>query len=128
LTPNYNNPTPVSFNLTGTYDNHSQSNLSSLSQSTPTTPSNANVANNPYTQKAIQVKTKKVLGENEAHLEALFANRDDGQDTFGNVGALRYGNTAAGRTLLAQQTGARQNNPFAKQDQQQNNEKPFFDI
>ncbi|KAJ3509866.1 hypothetical protein NMY22_g16153 [Coprinellus aureogranulatus] len=117
-----------SFNLTGTYDNHTQSNLSSLSASPR--PTSANSATNPYTQKPINVKTKTQLGETEAKLESLFANRDDGQDTFGNVGALRYGYTDAGRAVLAAQTGNKQHNPFAmqQQQQQQNNEKPFFDI
>ncbi|KAF5318302.1 hypothetical protein D9611_014361 [Ephemerocybe angulata] len=115
---------PPSFNLSSTYENHNQSsNLSSVSGSPRPTSANSNNATNPYTQKPIQVKVKK----NEA-LEGLFANRDDGQDTFGNVGALRYGNTDAGRVLIGQQTG-KSHNPFQQQQQQQqNNEKPFFDI
>ena len=114
-----------SFNLTGTYDNHNQTNLSALSASPR--PTSANSATNPYTQKPINVKTKAQLGENEARLESLFANRDDGQDTFGNVGALRYGYTDAGRAIVAgQPTGNKQHNPFAMQ--QQNADKPFFDI
>jgi len=36
------------------------------------------------------VKTKQELNANEANLASLFANRDDGQDTFGNVGVMRY--------------------------------------
>lgn len=82
----------------------------------------------------LNVKTKKELGANEAHLANLFANRDDGQDTFGNVGTLRYGYTDAGRQVLSHmQTGpASSHNPFAKQGQAQgqgqSNEKPFFDI
>lgn len=74
------------------------------------------------------MKTKQELNANEAHLANLFANRDDGQDTFGNIGALRYGNTDAGRQVLSQQTGAPSHNPFAKTQQQQSNDKPFFDI
>jgi epsin len=89
------------------------------------------------------------LGEHEAHLAQLFANRDDGQDTFGNIGALRYvllfevdetlmyaffsisyGQTDAGRNVLAQQTGATSaassHNPFAKQPQ--STDQPFFNI
>jgi len=67
-----------------------------------------------------------------AHLANLFAARDgDGVDTFGNVGALRFGQTEYGK-LAAQKTGAvPQNNfnPFAQQQQQQqNNEQPFFSI
>lgn len=37
----------------------------------------------------INVKTRKELGANEEHLAELFANRDDGTDTFGNYGNLR---------------------------------------
>ncbi|KAG8900510.1 hypothetical protein FRC00_012525 [Tulasnella sp. 408] len=62
---------------------------------------------------------------NEAHsrLDNLFANRDDGQDTFGNVGNLRYGQ-AAGKTLATQPTGS--HNPFARQTA--TSEQPFFSI
>ena len=42
-------------------------------------------------QQHVQVRTKKELGTNEQHLADLFANRDDGMDTFGNLGNLRYG-------------------------------------
>lgn len=38
------------------------------------------------------------------YLAALFANRDDGHDTFGNMGALRYGYTDPGRQIVAQRT------------------------
>ncbi|KZT33123.1 ENTH-domain-containing protein [Sistotremastrum suecicum HHB10207 ss-3] len=63
-----------------------------------------------------------------AHLANLFANRDDGLDSFGNTGLLRYGHTSAGR-LVSQQTGApHASNPFARQGQQQSNEQPFFSI
>lgn len=66
--------------------------------------------------------------QEHAHLANLFANRDDGQDTFGNVGTLRYGQTQAGRTAV-QKTGVSANNPFALQQQQtQNPEQPFFSI
>jgi epsin len=38
-----------------------------------------------------QVKTKAELTASEQHLASLFANReDDGLDTFGNIGTLRY--------------------------------------
>jgi hypothetical protein len=40
--------------------------------------------------KMLNVKTRQEMNANEAHLADLFANRDDGQDTFGNIGALRY--------------------------------------
>ncbi|KAI5121733.1 hypothetical protein M0805_009025 [Coniferiporia weirii] len=59
-----------------------------------------------------------------AHLASILANRgDDGVDTFGNIGQLRYGHTQAGR-MAAQKTG--QHNPFAAQ--QQTSEQPFFTI
>jgi epsin len=76
----------------------------------------------------------------------LFANREGGQDTFGNIGTLRfvvllfefpcsnfhfslyrYGYTDAGKSIVATKTGS-SHNPFAQQQQQQNNDKPFFDI
>ncbi|KAL5512446.1 hypothetical protein ACEPAG_3438 [Sanghuangporus baumii] len=65
-----------------------------------------------------------------AHLANLLANREDGLDTFGNIGQLRYGHTQAGR-LLVQKTGQ---NPFAAQQQQQQQqhqqqgEQPFFSV
>ncbi|KAG6861344.1 hypothetical protein C0995_001323 [Termitomyces sp. Mi166 len=113
-------PQPPSFNLGGTYDNHSNGHLSALSASTPVHPASSPSppSTNPYQQKPFQVKTR--TDENE-HLANLFANRDDGTDTFGNFGTLRYGHTDAGR-FAQQKTG----NPFAQQ--QQSNEKPFFDI
>jgi epsin len=80
--------TTPSFNLSSTYENHSQqSNLSAVSPQLTA----ASSSSNPYANKAPAIKVNKNLGENEARLEHLFANRDDGQDTFGNVGALRYG-------------------------------------
>lgn len=115
-----------SFNLSSTYENHNQAN-NLATASSPSLPTGTN----PYTQKQINVKVNKNVGENEARLENLFANRDDGQDTFGNTGALRYGYTNAGKALIGQQTGAATSghNPFAlQQQQQQNNDKPFFDI
>ncbi|KAF8962876.1 hypothetical protein BDZ97DRAFT_1920207 [Flammula alnicola] len=118
--PSLQRPSP-SFNLQGTYDNHSTSHLSSLSSS-PQPPSQASTQGRP-----IAVKTKD---QNEA-LTALFADREGGQDTFGNIGALRYGYTDAGKTLLSHQTGS-SHNPFAlqqqQQQQQQSAERPFFDI
>ncbi|KJA15873.1 hypothetical protein HYPSUDRAFT_219832 [Hypholoma sublateritium FD-334 SS-4] len=123
LSPSPNPPFPQrvspSFNLTGTYDNHPTSNLSSLSSS----PQPPQQQQQQPQGRPIVVKTKD---QNEA-LAALFADREGGQDTFGNVGQLRYGYTDAGRTVLAQQkTG---HNPFAiQQQQQQQNERPFFDI
>ncbi|KAG8902820.1 hypothetical protein FRB99_004087 [Tulasnella sp. 403] len=59
-----------------------------------------------------------------AQLNALFANREDGIDSFGNFGNLRYGHAFAGQ-LTGQPTGG--TNPFAKTGQQ-TNEQPFFSI
>jgi hypothetical protein len=62
-----------------------------------------------------------------AHLASLLANKDDGQDTFGNVGPLRYGQTDVGR-LVAQKTGLGSGvsrNPFTRET---TDERPFFDL
>jgi len=53
-----------------------------------------------------------------SHLANLIANADDGVDTFGNYGQLRYGATS-------NKTGT---NPFSKPQQLQNPEQPFFSI
>ncbi|KAJ3560303.1 hypothetical protein NP233_g10926 [Leucocoprinus birnbaumii] len=134
------NKPPPSFNLGGTYETHSPSNLSSLTSNpspslSPQPPGGFGLNNNNNAfgggggdgGQRLNVKTRQELSANEAHLASLFANRDDGQDTFGNIGALRYGQTDAGRHVLAQKTG---HNPFAKQGQQQgqSDERPFFDI
>jgi len=108
-------PPPV-FNLPGTYDGGSPQ--PSFQSSSPSPQ-----AQTPPTQGGSRFKVKVNDGEN-THLASLFANRDDGQDTFGNTGALRYGHTSAGRAIVAQQTG---HNPFARQQQQQN-EQPFFNV
>ncbi|KAJ7484615.1 epsin domain-containing protein [Mycena latifolia] len=113
FSPTQNQP-PV-FNLPGTYSSGSPApSFQPQTQPNPT----------PSPQPAIKVK---VNDGNNAHLASLFANRDDGQDTFGNTGALRYGHTNAGRAILAQQTG---HNPFQRQQQQQQqqNEQPFFNV
>ncbi|RDB21765.1 Epsin-1 [Hypsizygus marmoreus] len=129
-TPSFSSPVqtqPPAFNLSGTYEHNgrSSSNLSSLASSSPVPSSSSPYQNQQQGQKPFQVKTKKELGENEQHLASLFANRDDGTDTFGNYGPLRYGPTEAGR-IIAQKTGTATHNPFAQQ--QQNNERPFFEI
>ncbi|KAF8995545.1 hypothetical protein BDQ17DRAFT_1285025 [Cyathus striatus] len=114
-------PQPT-FNLGGTYDNHTPAQLSTLSTPSP------NPSQQSQGQHSLNVRTRKGLGENEARLESIFANVDEGQDTFGNMGALRYGQ-AAGKVLPFQNTGAKQHNPFAQQQQQQqSNEQPFFNI
>ncbi|KAJ7637041.1 hypothetical protein FB45DRAFT_829341 [Roridomyces roridus] len=105
---------PPVFNLPGTYDS-----TSSPQPSIQQTPSPSHEQ-----PQAARFKVKVNDGDNQ-RLANLFANREDGQDTFGNTGALRYGHTNAGRAILAQQqTG---HNPFAQQQQQQN-EQPFFSI
>ncbi|KAJ6571880.1 hypothetical protein B0H19DRAFT_935645 [Mycena capillaripes] len=109
---------PPMFNLQGTYDNGSSPQPSY--QSSPSPP----VQQQQQQQPASGFKVKVNDGNNQ-HLASLFANRDDGQDTFGNTGALRYGHTNAGRAIVAQQTG---HNPFARQQQQQQNEQPFFNV
>ncbi|CAE6481902.1 unnamed protein product [Rhizoctonia solani] len=55
-----------------------------------------------------------------SHLASLLANREDGMDTFGNVGQLRFGTA---QRLNTQQTG---HNPFGQPQQQ--NEQPFFTV
>ncbi|KAH7917844.1 ENTH-domain-containing protein [Leucogyrophana mollusca] len=132
--------TQPSFNLQGTY-------AASNGPSYASTPSSSNASPSPGAGQAgigaggLGGRAPTRADHEHAHLANLFANRDDGQDTFGNVGALRYGQTDAGR-LLAQKTGAGQNNPFALQQQQQQQqhggyqqggygqqaEQPFFSI
>ncbi|KAF8674499.1 ENTH protein [Rhizoctonia solani] len=58
-----------------------------------------------------------------SHLANLIANREDGMDTFGNIGQLRFGHGQTAQRLATQQTG---HNPFNKQQQQ--NEQPFFTV
>jgi epsin len=132
-------PSPT-FNLQSTYEIHSPSQLSSLSSSPA--PSSHTPSNQQGNQGQRPIAVKKKEDENES-LAALFADREGGQDTFGNIGALRfvihsklpwskypffvyrYGYTDVGRSILANKTGS-SHNPFAQQ--QQSNEKPFFDI
>ncbi|KAH9949404.1 epsin domain-containing protein [Amylocystis lapponica] len=61
--------------------------------------------------------------QQHAQLANIFATRgEDGIDTFGNFGQLRYGFTPAGRTV-AQRTGAASRNSFSQQ-----NDPPFFSV
>ncbi|KAK2465015.1 hypothetical protein APHAL10511_003091 [Amanita phalloides] len=123
-TPSFSQPTQKQqpqFNLRGTYDTHSTSTLSSLSM--PSTPA-SHPRQSP--RPTVDVRTGRETTEHEQHLANLFANRDDGQDTFGNIGTLRYGHTDAGRTIVSHRTGASSLNPFAQK--QQDSERPFFDI
>jgi epsin len=149
--PQNNNLGPPSFNLQGTYQNHDDRYVNDLSKSS-LSPSPQPVPQqqpSPQGNRPVQVRPKK--DENE-QLANLFANRDDGMDTFGNTGNLRYvifaclvwcgrpdlwvflisyGHTNAGR-MVVQQTGTPGHNPFAMQQQQQqaqqNPDQPFFSI
>ncbi|KAF7348443.1 ENTH domain-containing protein [Mycena venus] len=109
---------PPQFNLQGTYDN-SNSPQPSFQSSSPS-PAQQQQQGGP----SFKVKTND--GNNQ-HLANLFANVDGGQDTFGNTGIMKYGHTNAGRALVAQQT-ASGHNPFARQQQPQQNEQPFFNV
>ncbi|PCH34365.1 ENTH-domain-containing protein [Wolfiporia cocos MD-104 SS10] len=94
----------VEFNITGTYAN--RDNTSSAPPSS-------------YQQPAVTgTRSTSWPEQQHAHLASLFANRtDDGVDTFGNVGSLRFISTEAGR-VVAQKTGAANHNPFLQQSQQ----------
>nr|GAT42799.1 predicted protein [Mycena chlorophos] len=109
---------PPMFNLPGTYDNAS---------SPPPMTSSPSPAPQPQQGSGPNFKVKVNDGNNQ-HLANLYANRDDGQDTFGNVGALRYGHTNAGRAMVAAQTHQTGTNPFARPEQTQQNEQPFFSV
>ncbi|KAH9923803.1 hypothetical protein B0H21DRAFT_826817 [Amylocystis lapponica] len=108
-----------SFNLQGTYANGTSASPPPQ-QHSPAPPASR--------QGTVQVKTR--TDQEHAHLASLFANRDDGTDTFGNFGQLRYGQQV-GR-VAGQPTGAAQPgyNPFSQQQQQQqtSSEQPFFSI
>ena len=78
-------PSPA-FNLPSTYELHSPSHVSLSSSPVP-------VSHTPSIQQESQgrrpLNVKKKEDENET-LAALFADREGGQDTFGNIGALRF--------------------------------------
>jgi len=75
-------------------------------------------------------------GQN-AHLAQLIGNREDGSDTFGNVGQTRLGHHVTGDAvpLVGQRTGTGAN-PFASLQQQQQQrrqqtggfDQPFFTV
>ncbi|CAK5272210.1 unnamed protein product [Mycena citricolor] len=110
---------PPQFNLGGTYDNASTPVPSFQS------PSPQPQQQSPEPTSGSRFKVKVNDGDNQ-HLASLFANREDGQDTFGNTGALRYGTTAAGLRAL-QNSSSSGHNPFQRQQAQQS-EQPFFNI
>ncbi|KAF8556674.1 hypothetical protein OG21DRAFT_1506273 [Imleria badia] len=116
-----------SFNLQGTYANSTAPSYGSTPSPVPTSSSSQSKPDGPSFSSGAGRGTTHADQEH-AHLANLFANRDDGQDTFGNIGTLRYGQTQAGR-VTAQKTGVSTNNPFALQQQHtQNPEQPFFSI
>lgn len=118
------------FNLQGTFASSNAPSYTSTPPpaSTSSTPSRADTAST-----GIPSKGPTRTDQEHSHLATLLANRDDGQDTFGNVGMLRYGYTQAGRSAAQKVSGGGVNNPFAQANQQQpqsghNNEQPFFSI
>lgn len=122
---------PINFNLNSTYENHSPGNNLSNNELRPSPPQPSTSAPPMGSQRG-----PSKADQEHAHLANLFAAREDGVDTFGNYGQLRYGGTDAGR-LVAQKTGAATTggssfNPFAQQQQQQQrqqgNDQPFFSI
>jgi len=107
FTPPQQNPMP-GFNLPGTFENR----RNGVSPSPG--PSPASQATNLPKTNPQNGPTR--ADKEHAHLANLIANADDGVDTFGNYGQLRYGATT-------NKTGT---NPFSKQPQ--NQEQPFFSI
>jgi epsin len=141
--PQLNAPQPsVQFNLGGTYSNGTTPSFSSASPQPPQQSLSA-----PASAPSSSSRGPSRADQDHANLASLFAARtDDGVDSFGNVGALRYGQ-AQGKPLAAQPTGA--NNPFYQPQQQQqqqnaygqqsafgqqnpygqqNNDQPFFSV
>ena len=90
------------------------------------------------TARPFQPAVKKDDGQHSQLAGLLARGREDGLDTFGNVGNLRIpvgtGFHASNR-MAGQQTGFGANNPFGQaqqggqqQQQQQQNDQPFFSI
>ncbi|KAB5591191.1 Epsin amino-terminal domain containing protein [Ceratobasidium theobromae] len=77
------------------------------------------------TQKNTIANSRRPDDGANSHLAHLIANREDGMDTFGNVGQLRFGHGQSAQRLHATHTGA--HNPFG-QPQQGANEQPFFTV
>ena len=75
---------PVSFNLQGTYSQQQPQSSQSPPPMSHSAPPRQNTMPN--------VKTR--TDEEHSKLASLFANREDGIDTFGNFGALRYVSSA----------------------------------
>ena len=75
-----------SFNLPGTYANTNSSVASSFSPA----PSSSSSPRPPSaTSAGVSSHAPTKADQDHAHLASLFASRDDGQDTFGNIGPLR---------------------------------------
>ncbi|KAG6337184.1 hypothetical protein ID866_1898, partial [Astraeus odoratus] len=118
------------FNLQGTFTNSSAPSYASTPSPVPTSSSTPSRIDGSAGSAGSGPSRGPTWADQEhAHLASLFANRDDGLDTFGNVGVLRYGQTQAGR-VASQKTGIGANNPFAhvQQQPQSSNEQPFFSI
>lgn len=77
-----------SFNLQGTYANSSAPSFTSSPSITPSISHSSSPVSGPAQGRPPIVKTKN--DEQHAQLASLFANKDDGMDTFGNTGILRY--------------------------------------
>jgi epsin len=89
FSPQHSNPSPApqsstpSFNLQGTYANSSAPTFS------PSSPSPApNPPSSSTTPSIGRAPTK--ADQDHSQLASLFENREGGQDTFGNIGMLRY--------------------------------------
>lgn len=82
-----NTQNPPQFNLQGTYDNHNADNQQNLSH--PSSAFSHSPSPGPsQPQGGRQFAVKPKTNENQ-ELANLFADREGGQDTFGNVGQLR---------------------------------------
>lgn len=117
------------FNLQGTFANSSSPSYASTPSPAPP-PSSASFRTG-GSSASDPSRGAARTDQEHSHLANLLANRDDGLDTFGNIGALRYGQTQAGR-IAAQKTGVGANNPFAQGHQQSQpnhtSDQPFFSV
>ncbi|EMD31148.1 hypothetical protein CERSUDRAFT_89468 [Gelatoporia subvermispora B] len=106
---------PVSFTLTGTYENRKNT-ASAPPAAAPREP-----------ERQVSGSAPPRADQEHAHLASLFAARgEDGVDTFGNTGQLRFYATQAGR-VAAQRTGPASHNPFS-QNMPYQREQPFFQV
>ncbi|KAI6001930.1 ENTH-domain-containing protein [Pisolithus albus] len=118
------------FNLQGTFANSSSPSYASTPSPAPPPPSSASFRTG-GSSASDPNRGPTRTDQEHSHLANLLANRDDGLDTFGNIGMLRYGQTQAGR-IAAQKTGVGANNPFAQGHQQSQpnhtSDQPFFSV